>query len=881
MPKILSYTPAWLSRPSPGFDTFSSKASSRPSSSSKARSPKRNSNGTTGTASYVGPRRTIARRGTEIFVVVDNQIRWSELCMLKDDWEEAQELKAQSVKGKRRSSTINGTEDNIDEGDGSNYRILKVPVAEQIRQLIPSPNGDFIAILTSHTVHIAILPDSSHLGQPDTGPIRLKTHTLGPTTHVLAQSPIVSAVWHPLGVSGSCLVTITAEAVVRVWELNRDNRWSFDSPSLIIDLKKLADATSSEQDFGASGIGSNRGFSPDSVEMEVAAACFGGNGLDEEHGWASMTLWVVMREGDVYALCPLLPSKWQPAPLMIPSLSTYVVAKAKALENDSSASDEDFQDCDQQYKWFSEIDSQDPQLISGASDFAPEVEIYNRPSIPGPIPKLQGPFQLDPEPEESDIDPEIPLTDIFVIGAKVDADQLLSNEDDEFDYGGIEQGQLSVGVICLVSSNGRVHICLDFDGVEARWLPKQRTTTSRPLEDPISPTLLVLESLETMQSSEISKSTWPIFTSDPLSRYSLFLTHGGAVSYLSLTPWVDKLESELGSSGNAGASFRMDIVLQGSLTLRQRILHSDQETDANRQDLSACLVLQDSDLGYFALTTANDRAYAVTLDQPALFTDQEPSDAYLATKMQALMLAPPRSAYQPSAALWSPSPLPSFLETHVHSRHKRTLKEEIRLSTATLDLMTSAHRILSEETHSLGMAAADIFRRCERMTEEFRDQIKRANDLAHRIEVVIGDDADDYDDVEKKRGNDALEERLEIATKRQKELVRRQDALRRKVARAGGRELSEKEVAWEKEVRILEEQVLEVEGKDQEEEKDEGDHETWRRVEEVTKLKEELVSQVKDLAEEESKGDGGRSDIIPSEIRKAKVGQVMGLLERE
>ena len=39
----------------------------------------------------MGHRRTIARRGTEIFVVVDNEIRWSDLCMLKDVWEEAQE----------------------------------------------------------------------------------------------------------------------------------------------------------------------------------------------------------------------------------------------------------------------------------------------------------------------------------------------------------------------------------------------------------------------------------------------------------------------------------------------------------------------------------------------------------------------------------------------------------------------------------------------------------------------------------------------------------------------------------------------------------------------------------------------------------------------
>ncbi|KAI9706438.1 MAG: hypothetical protein M1836_003444 [Candelina mexicana] len=886
MPKVLGYTPAWLSRPSPGFDTFSTKPSSRSATSSNVRSPRVNGTGADGTSSYVGPRRTIARRDTEIFVVVGNQIRWSELCMLKDDWEESQQLRAKKAKGKRRSSANNGIEDEPDEEDGSKYRVLKVPVTGNIQQLVPSPNGDFIAILTSHTVHVAILPDSSHLGQPDTGPIRLKTHTLGPTTHVFTQSPVVSALWHPLGVSGSCLVTITAEAVVRVWELSRDNRWSFDSPSLIMDLRKLADAISSEQDFGASGISSNRGFSPDSVEMEVAAACFGGTGLAEEHGWASMTLWVAMREGDVYALCPLLPSKWQPAPTMIPSLSTYVVAKAKALENDCSASEEDRQACDQQYKWFSEVDGQDPQLMPGASEFAPHVEIYHRPTILGSVPKLQGPFQLDPEPDEPDIDPEIPLTDILVIGAKVDADELLLDEDDESVFGGVEQVGLSVGVVCLVSSNGRVQICLDVDGVEGRWLPKGESRSNLSAES-IPPSLLVLESLDTMHSSEVSKSTWPMFTSDPLARYSFFLTHGSGVSYLSLTPWVDKFESELKNTADAGASFRMDIVLQGSNTLRQRILHSDQETDQDQQDLSACLALQDSDLGYFTLTTAGGQAYAAILDQPTFFTEQDPSDIYLAADMQALMLGPPRSAYQPSTALWSASSLPSFIETHVHTRHKRTLKEEIRFSAATLDLMTSAHRILSQETNSLGMAAANIFRHCERMTEEFKDQIKRASDLAHRIEFVVGDDADDYDDVEKKRGNEGLQERLDNATERQKHLVKRQEELRKKLARIGGRELSEKELTWGQEVRALKGQVFKIEDKDQDENENEeddegeGEHETWRRVKEATRLKEVLLSRIKDLAEAESDGNGEGRDLIPSEIRKAKVGQVMGLLERE
>jgi nucleoporin NUP82 len=97
-------------------------------------------------------------------------------------------------------------------------------VSEQIRQLVPSPNGNLLAIVTSHTIHIAILPDSTHLTRAFAGPIRLKTHTLGPTTHVLSQSSITNALWHPLGVNGTSIVTVTKDAVVRVW-LEKASIW--------------------------------------------------------------------------------------------------------------------------------------------------------------------------------------------------------------------------------------------------------------------------------------------------------------------------------------------------------------------------------------------------------------------------------------------------------------------------------------------------------------------------------------------------------------------------------------------------------------------------------------------------------------------------------
>lgn len=83
MPKVISYTPSWLSRPSPGAALFSSPAPKDPGS---LKSPK---------AGYLGPSRTLARRGNEVFTVVDNQIRWSSLTRLKDEWQQRDRAKSQ------------------------------------------------------------------------------------------------------------------------------------------------------------------------------------------------------------------------------------------------------------------------------------------------------------------------------------------------------------------------------------------------------------------------------------------------------------------------------------------------------------------------------------------------------------------------------------------------------------------------------------------------------------------------------------------------------------------------------------------------------------------------------------------------------------------
>jgi nucleoporin NUP82 len=95
MPKVNSYTPAWLSKPNPGYEIFTPTAST---SQSWIPGEKKN-------VLKPGPRRAIARRGTsEFFVAVGKEIRWADLVYMKEVWEDKQD-RQKHPRRRRESAT--------------------------------------------------------------------------------------------------------------------------------------------------------------------------------------------------------------------------------------------------------------------------------------------------------------------------------------------------------------------------------------------------------------------------------------------------------------------------------------------------------------------------------------------------------------------------------------------------------------------------------------------------------------------------------------------------------------------------------------------------------------------------------------------------------
>lgn len=759
-------------------------------------------------------------------------------------------------------------------------------MADEIRQLVISPNSDYLAVLTAHTVHVCVLPDSKHLTAADSSPLKPKFFTLGPTTHVTSRSAVMSALWHPLGVQGSSLVTVTEDAVVRVWEVSPSDRWTFDAPTLAIDLKKLADGTNLDQDFSASATATNRGFSADTFDMEVAAASFAvrGSGL-----WASMTLYIAMRGGDVYALCPLLPQLWAPPPTLIPSLSVSIVAKVAAIEDDPSISPQDKLLAQQQLEWMSHLDNQEPTIVQGTLGDLP-LEVYQRPTHPGLIPRLQGPFDIEmslDEDQQDDLD--IELSDIYVIGRKMETEDLMDEEDELLELDENEQQGLSLSVICLLSTSGQVRVCLDLEGIEARWLPprvKSKFTPPSDFADP--PSLLTFETLDVISPTEVTPDCWPTFSDDAMSRYAFFVTHNSGITQVSLSPWVFRLESELSAEAPVGSDMRVNLIAQARSEVNRVYIES-----AASSSLASAVAIRDPDLGYFLLSATPSDPVALTFDTPEdEFTPFKPSasptpfvEPSPEEKAVLEVFWTPRPALQPPAVFDQPSELPKLRQLLLTSKHAALMGQSIRLSPVTLKIFSNAHQILSVETGRLNEAVAELFRRCDAFRLELRDQVEKANELKTRIERVTGGDGEsEADEVRLTR---ALAQRRQ----KQEELLQRFETLRKKVQQNTTRELSDKEKAWSEEVKRCDQSLSETnESETNTKSGTSKSQQPMRRLEEINNLKDELVSQVAEVQRKGEAGDGASersltSSVanlkIPTELRKAKVSQVMSLLSKE
>ncbi|KAK3078729.1 hypothetical protein LTS18_006771, partial [Coniosporium uncinatum] len=507
---------------------------------------------------------------------------------------------------------------------------------------------------------------------------------------------------------------------------------------------------------------------------------------------------------------------------------------------------------------------------------------------------------LDPELED-----DADICDMYVMGLNADNDEDYAPEADMDDELSTEPG-IAGAIVCLLTTSAKVHICLDLEGVEAEWLPRDRRRSLFTADEQF-PGLILFETVNLLEDGQENYTSMPSFTADAYPGHSLFITYGTGVYYLSLNSWTHTLRAELLDPVEAGESFRLDLFLEGAKSLIEQPLPFKPSPDdaATASGPATCVVLDDSDTGYLLLTHVHGfQAHAALLDRP----HYAGVDGDIMQAKIDFVTYEPREPYQVPNLFYVAPHFQSWYEDRFPPRQRRGVgaSGEIKLSPSTLDALTQAHKVLSDETKKLQSAASDLFLRCERMQEEFREQIRRADDLATKVDAVTGEDDED-DDADEEEGAEGqggakvrLQRRLHAAQSRQDGLNRRHAELRAKLAKMGGKGMSDGEKAFAAEVARFQRSILGPEdGAEEVDDSERPAHELERgyagrqaeRLEEVQRLRKELVARGREVAASMG-GDGGGAGAggemeedgsvkVPSGFRRRRIEEVFEALERE
>ncbi|ORY54488.1 hypothetical protein BCR35DRAFT_335787, partial [Leucosporidium creatinivorum] len=532
--------------------------------------------------------KSVLVRGTDLVVAVGKELRIASLADVKARCSE------------RDEEGTGAYDEEVALGD---YKtLLTTPaIPFEIQQLVLNPTSKLLAVIGLHSILVLVLPRkgwSSSVGRS----IECRSLAVGSFYHSHPGSPSVAqALWHPWGTSASSLFVLTSDALLREYTISHD----VEEPSQTLSFSPTTPS-------GGGGIPARGGkrFSADEEDAQVAVGmCFG----QGEGDWGPLAVFGLMRNGDVLALCPVLPRRATIPTSYLHSLSSFVSSKVDYLALTTSTADDlntsttsshlgtptkslalthrpssNGTPSRQQKK---ESSSSNPlskiynhqlhyvnsllRLAQSSSSTAETEEAPNSSTVsiltphhptPDP-PALQGPFLLQPGSRDLENGVEDPrATDLAYLAYRGEGEEA-------------EQGE-AMGVLVVCWNDGKVELGVEGEKVEGKWSAggaARRETTPRRRKGGFSaydsdedeqeevdapPTLLIYETISLGLSSllppasidqTLSTTSYPTITLDPLySSDTIYIKHALGAHCVGIRSWAEGLRKALKSSEEEG-----------------------------------------------------------------------------------------------------------------------------------------------------------------------------------------------------------------------------------------------------------------------------------------------------------------------------------------
>ncbi|KAI9025024.1 hypothetical protein CLU79DRAFT_745892 [Phycomyces nitens] len=224
----------------------------------------------------------------DLIVAVDSQIRILNLNQVKQSWLEAAQAK-----------------ENTPPTDKEwlwkvPYRVLDTPdIKFTIQSITPNDNGRLLAVAGLTSLAVIALPRES-LGAVAKGidcrrELHCRTMRVGRHYFDEANTPVLKIAWHPLSEFHSHLVVLGGDSMLRMFDVSKD----IEEAEQSFDLSPLSRKKPSKF----------RGFTfvEEMGPGEEAVSFALGGESTKDGGWEAFTVYFGLRNGHVYALCPVLP----------------------------------------------------------------------------------------------------------------------------------------------------------------------------------------------------------------------------------------------------------------------------------------------------------------------------------------------------------------------------------------------------------------------------------------------------------------------------------------------------------------------------------------------------------------------------------------------
>ncbi|KAG2224544.1 hypothetical protein INT45_004389 [Circinella minor] len=461
--------------------------------------------------------RIIVLRGNDLIVAVGSQLRILDLNAVKDAW-------------------INIAPQFIDAGKTNSDWLLDIPyktlatpeIDFTIESISVNGSGTLLAVSGQQHVAVVCLPTLgfSHITTYSAeGHVKCDVFIVGQETYD-ENARVIKFLWHPLSETKTHLMVLSTDGVLRLFDVSGN----INEPEQLFDLTPTFGNTIFTKRRPRRGISVD-----DDLGSEEEAVTFTVGGKSEkESAWEPFTVYFALRNGDIYALCPVLPHNSVLHDQHLESLACVIDAKTNRLL------DQKLNDADSESKalyYLLRLQSQwIGDLMESIKPLDGNTVVVNSKDhcIPFDI-QRQGPFKVEGKKDNTSCGE---VSDILFLKTE------------------------SANVIALAFSNGIIKTHLLGAQVDAQWLMPNDIKDKEDWKYQLGLFLFSADVLPkaTVQETidlNVKTTTSVMLVQDPLYNDTFYVYHREGLHRLAITKLVDNLTilEKIFSSGKNNHEF--------------------------------------------------------------------------------------------------------------------------------------------------------------------------------------------------------------------------------------------------------------------------------------------------------------------------------------